>query len=77
LAYLKTTDVVIEEIYTNTTRSVQCPYCMTLLKPVPNYVTAMVCWKCDHEFRITQDADKILPTSAGIRNTIIKGNIKS
>ena len=76
MAYLKTTNVVIEETYANTIRSVQCPYCKTLLKPVLGYTTAMICWKCNREFRIQQDVAKINPASAGIKRTIIKGDIK-
>lgn len=59
MAYIKKTNVVSFREITDSIRKVQCPYCKTFLEPVPTHVTAMLCWKCNKEFRIEHDQDKI------------------
>lgn len=53
--YIKKTNTISFEISEKSLKIVECPYCRTFLKPVPEYVTAMICWHCKKEFRIEQD----------------------
>jgi DNA-directed RNA polymerase subunit RPC12/RpoP len=73
--YIKKTNVVEIRSTTNTFRKVQCPYCKVCLESVAEYITAMICWNCDREFRIEQDKTKIVNSVFGGR-TILRGVIK-
>lgn len=77
MAFIKTTNIIKEDITEDIIRTVQCPYCKTYLKHVPRYITAMKCWHCKKEFRIQQDEDKIIeiPTG-GAKRTSLRGIIK-
>lgn len=76
--YIKKTNVVTERKTDGTVKKVQCPYCKVFLEPIPRYVTAMICWKCDKEFRIEHDPEKIVsPEAPSVKGdttrTIIRG----
>ena len=59
MAFMKKTNVMATRRTTATIKSVQCPYCKTHLEPIQKYVTAMVCWHCNKEFRIETDESRI------------------
>lgn len=58
MSYIKKTNVIETRETSGIIKRVQCPYCYTYLEPIPEYVTAMLCWKCKKEFRIERDKGK-------------------
>ncbi len=77
MSYIKTTNVIIDKEQTSYTREVQCPYCHTFLRPIPDYVTAMKCWHCNKEFRIEQDINKLIsPNEVTLKHSVIKARIQ-
>gem|GEM_PF-3950167 len=60
MSYIKTTNRVYIKKHECNIKQVQCPYCKVFLQDVPDYITAMYCWKCKKEFRIQQDASKLI-----------------
>jgi len=75
MSYLKTTNIVEDKEFTETSRQVECPYCHCGLRNIPRYITAMKCWQCHTEFRIEQDQSKFtkLNKEHGSK-TLIRGN---
>lgn len=76
--YIKKTNVVVERETVSTCKKVQCPYCRVYLEPVPEYITAMICWGCKKEFRIEHDPEKTIspeiPSEKGVTTrTIMRG----
>ena len=58
MSYLKKTNIIERRETTGVIKRVRCPYCYTFLDNVPKYVTAMLCWNCNKEFRIEEDSEK-------------------
>ena len=55
MSYIKKTNVIETRESVGIIKRVQCPYCFVFLEPIPEFVTAMLCWRCKKEFRIERD----------------------
>ena len=70
--YIKKTNVMKSRTTTSTIHTVQCPYCKTFLESISPYITAMICWRCNKEFRIERDKNKIIEPPSGMSRTMIR-----
>ena len=70
---IKTTTVIKDEESKETIRTVQCPFCNTFLKGVPDYVIVIRCWYCNREFKMEQDPNEwTFEESNSVHRTIMR-----
>lgn len=77
MAFIKTTNMVVDKVVQHDIRTVQCPYCKTFLEGISLSTTAMFCWHCRKEFRIQQDKWKFInDLPKGMKRTVLfKGKV--